>query len=522
MISLRSVGFMGWAIMGWTIVALAVPVEPAGAQSNADFFRGKSINLTIPSDAGGGYDTYVRLLARHYQKHIPGSPNMVPQNVPGGCGLIQANRLFNTEPKDGTAIGLVRASVLYEGVFGNPQAKFDGRKFAWIGNLNADRDTCVFWHTTGINSPKDFYGKDVLVGATGIGAMSFSFPSVYNAVLGTKLKIIMGYKGTPDRILAMERGEIQGACGLTTGTFRATLEKPYKESKLKLVAIAGLSEEPNFPDVPNMINEAKTPEQRQALEFLFAQMEIGRAVPAPPGTPEGRVAILRRGFDATMKDKGFLAEATKLKLDISPIDRTAMPRWSRNSMPRRWQWCSGCAEPCRRPADNSCRAPSQKGRPFGRPFLVLDWFYDTTAIPLLGGAHLARFPGTRPRPNRRRPAGIGHRTAWPAFAALRGCHDQPGHDQPHDRAPAARFAGPGAASRPLWIQRGAQRLPRDPVGERANSAAALDRDRTVGASRRPAQACHLQQPRRPASGGTDRGPQPAQHARHDGGGGQQL
>jgi tripartite-type tricarboxylate transporter receptor subunit TctC len=248
---------------------------------------------------------------------------MVPQNVPGGGGLIQANRLFNTEPKDGLHIGLVRASVLYEGVFGNPQAKFDGRKFAWLGNLNADRDTCVFWHATGINSPKDFYGKEVLIGATGVGAMSYSFPSVYNDVLNTKFKIIMGYKGTPDRVLAMERGEIHGACGLTTGTFRATLEQPYKEGKLKLVAIAGLSKEPNFPDVPNMIDEAKTPEQRQALEFLFAQMEIGRAMAAPPGTPDARVAILRRGFDATMKDQNFLAEAEKLKLDISPIDGAA-------------------------------------------------------------------------------------------------------------------------------------------------------------------------------------------------------
>ena len=300
-------------------VVTALTPHHAAAQSDADFFRGKNINMGIPSDAGGGYDTYVRLLGRHYGRHLPGNPNMVSQNVPGGGGLIQANRLFNTEPKDGTAIGLVRASVLYEGVFGNPQAKFDGRKFAWLGNLNADRDTCIFWHTTGVNSPKDFYGKEVLVGATGVGAMSYSFPTVYNDVLGTKLKIIMGYKGTADRVLAMERNEIQGACGLTTGTFRATLEQPYKEGKLKLAMIAGMSRDPNFPDAPNILDEAKTPEQRQALEFLFAQMEIGRAMAAPPGTPQGRVDILRKGFDETVKDPEFLADAAKLKLDISPI-----------------------------------------------------------------------------------------------------------------------------------------------------------------------------------------------------------
>lgn len=314
----RSLGLVGSAVIAMTALS-----GPALAQSDADFYRGKSITLGIPSDAGGGYDTYVRLYARHLGKHIPGNPNMVPQNIPGGGGLVQANRLFNTEPKDGTAIGLVRASVLYEGVFGNPQAKFDGRKFAWLGNLNADRDTCIFWHASGVKSPKDFYGKELLVGATGVGAMSYSFPSVYNDVLGTKLKIIMGYKGTADRVLAMERGEIQGACGLTTGTFRATLEQPYKEGKLVLAAIAGLSKEPNFPQAANMIDEAKTPEQRQALEFLFAQMEIGRAMAAPPGTPNGRVDILRKGFDATVKDKEFLADAEKLKLDVSPIDAAA-------------------------------------------------------------------------------------------------------------------------------------------------------------------------------------------------------
>ncbi len=306
-------------LWGFALAAVALAAPHAYAQSEADFFRGKSINLGIPSDAGGGYDTYVRLLARHYQKHLPGNPNMVPQNVPGGGGLVQANRLFNTEPKDGLHIGLVRASVLYESVFGMAAAKFDGRQFAWIGNLNADRDTCVFWHTAGVNSPKDFYGKEVLVGATGTGAMSFSFPTVYNDVLGTKFKIIMGYKGTADRVLAMERGELQGACGLTTGTFRATLEQPYKEGKLKLATIAGLSKDPNFPDAPNILDEAKRPEQRQALEFLFAQMEIGRAMAAPPGTPAARVDILRKGFDATVKDRDFLADAEKLKLDISPI-----------------------------------------------------------------------------------------------------------------------------------------------------------------------------------------------------------
>lgn len=307
----------------WVFVLSAWSGLPAAAQPVAEFYRSKSVNLGIPSEAGGGYDNYVRLLARHYHKHVPGRPAMVPQNMPGGGGLVQANRLYNTEPKDGLHVGMVRASVLYEGVFGNPAAKFDGRRYDWIGNLNADRDTCVFWHTAGVNSPADFYGKEILVGATGTGSMSFSFPNIYNEILGTKFKIIMGYKGTSDRVLAMERGEIHGGCGFFIATFRTTFAQQHKDGKLKLAAIAALSPDPNFPEVKNILDEAKTPEQRQAFEFLFAQMEISRAMAAPPGIPQDRLEALRRGFEATVKDGEFLADAAKLQLEISPISGAA-------------------------------------------------------------------------------------------------------------------------------------------------------------------------------------------------------
>ena len=169
---LERAGLCGLALAVWSATA----AMPATAQSDADFFRGKTITMGTPSDPGGGFSTYVRLFARHFHKHVPGTPNVVAQNVPGGGGLVQANRLFNTEPKDEPRSGPSWSASrrCLEGVFGNPAAKFDGRKFAWLGNLNADRDTCIFWHTTGINSPKDFYGKEVLVGATGVGATTRS------------------------------------------------------------------------------------------------------------------------------------------------------------------------------------------------------------------------------------------------------------------------------------------------------------------------------------------------------------
>lgn len=323
MTGIRALCYSAFCALGIAAFLTAGEARPSFAQSGTDF-RGKTISLGVPSSTGGAYDSYVRLLARYYQKTLPGNPNTVSQNVPGGGGLVLANRLYNLDPKDGTHIAMIRASVLYEGVFGNPAAKFDGRKFVWIGNFNSDRDTCIFWHTAGIQNPADFYDKEVVLGASGAGGMSYTFPAVYNSVLGTRFKIIRGYRGVGDRVLAMQRGELQGGCGLTTTAFKVTIGQPYKEGKLKIVALS--APDPNFPDVPNMLDQAKNPEQRQALEFLFAQMEIGRAMAAPPGTPEAIAEILQRGFEAAIADEEFLAEAAALKLDISPMNgaRTAM------------------------------------------------------------------------------------------------------------------------------------------------------------------------------------------------------
>src|SRR5262249_30222963 len=159
----------------------------------------------------------------------------------------------------------------------NPAAKFDGRKYNWIGNLNVDRDGCVMATASGVGSIKDFYTREVVVGATGVGAQSYSFPTAYNRILGTKFKVINGYAGTPARVLAMERGELMGACGITTSTVRSTLDAVYKAGKVRLIAqAAGGAVDPGFPDVPNILDEARTPDQRQMLELLFVALELGR------------------------------------------------------------------------------------------------------------------------------------------------------------------------------------------------------------------------------------------------------
>ena len=301
--------------------SFALPHSTLLAQTDADFYRGKTVIVGVPSDPGGGYDLHGRLFANHLSKYIPGNPNVITQSVTAGAGLVLANNLFTIAPKDGTYIALLRASVLYEDIFGlNTAVRFKGREFNWIGNLNSSQDTCVFWSNSQVSNPSDFYNKQLIVGADGVAGMDYSFPRIYNQILGTKFRIVTGYKGTPDRILAMERGEIEGACGVTTSQLKATLAGLYTGGRLRIVAQAGLVSDPDFPDVPNMLNRAETSEQRRALEFLFAQLKINRSVAAPPGVPADRVLLLRKAFDAVITDAGFLSEAKRQRIDINALD----------------------------------------------------------------------------------------------------------------------------------------------------------------------------------------------------------
>lgn len=290
------------------------------AQAEPDFFRGKDITIGIPSDAGGGYDAAGRLIAQYLPKYIPGNPRIIPQNVPAGGGLVLVNLLYNTAPKDGTQIGIIRGSALYEEIFKNPAVKFESLKFNWLGNFSRTQDGCVFSPRSGIKSPEDLFTREIAIGASGVGAQAYSLPKIYNELLGTKFKIILGYKGSGDRILAMERGELEGACGITTGTLRSSFSSVVRDGKIKIVAQAGLAKDEELPNVPNLLDLAKDPEQRRALEFLFAQLDLGRAVAAPPGTPPERVKILRTAFDQMLKDPGLANDVKRMQLDFDPMN----------------------------------------------------------------------------------------------------------------------------------------------------------------------------------------------------------
>ena len=298
----------------WTVALVGAVAAPAAAQDGG-FFAGKTISLAVPSGPGGGYDTYARTFARYYPKHIPGKPQIVVQNTPGGGGLVAANNLFNLAARDGTALAVLASSSFLVAALGEKLAKFDNLKFTPIGNLSEESDTCSVWHRSPIENTQDLFTKETVVGSEGIGSNSQTFPLAMNDVLGMKFKIIPGYQGTQLRAAAMERGELHGACGIFVSTLNALFERQLKEGTWRVVLQMGLSRNPRFPDVPNALELAKTEEAKATLTTMFAQLALGRPLYGPPNVPSEQAATLQKAFALTMEDSEYMAEAAKLGLD---------------------------------------------------------------------------------------------------------------------------------------------------------------------------------------------------------------
>jgi tripartite-type tricarboxylate transporter receptor subunit TctC len=305
-----------------TVAAAALAVMPATmawAQSPAEFYKGKNVDLMVGYSAGGGYDVYARMLARYIGKHIPGNPTVVVKNMDGAGSLRLANALYNALPKDGTVFGTVARGAAFDPLLGNKAAQFDASKFNWIGSANDEVSVCVAWHTAGITKIEDTFDKELVVGGTGPSADTDQFPRIVNGVLGTKMKIVTGYPGGNDVSLAMERGEVQGRCGWSWSSVISTRKDWYDSKKINVLVQLSLNKHPDLPNVPLILDLAKTPEQKQILTLVFARQALGRPFLAPPGIPQDRVDALRKAFMDTMKDPEFLAEAEKAKLEITPI-----------------------------------------------------------------------------------------------------------------------------------------------------------------------------------------------------------
>ena len=213
--------------------ALCCAATGASAQDIETFYKTHTLTLGSPNSPGGGYDIYLRILARHIARYIPGNPSVIVQNVPAAGGMALANQIYNTVPKDGSYFGMVRGTAIQEEVYKSPQVQFRGRDFAWIGNMNSDHDACIVSAGSGVSAIDDLYKREVIAGASGAGAQSYSFPVVYRELLGMKFKVIAGYPGTPERLLALERGEITGACGISLSLFRSQFSRLAADGKIR-------------------------------------------------------------------------------------------------------------------------------------------------------------------------------------------------------------------------------------------------------------------------------------------------
>jgi tripartite-type tricarboxylate transporter receptor subunit TctC len=315
--SLRGVAFAA--------IAIALPTI-SHAQSVDDFYKGKTVELLIGYSGGGGYDVYARLLARHMARHIPGNPTIVPRNMPGAGSLVLANWLYNVAPKDGTAFGIIGRGTPFDPMLGIEAAKFDPTKYLWLGSMNNEVSVCVSWHTSGVTKYEQLLQQELVVGGTGPSADTDQFPRITNAVLGTKFRIISGYPGGNDISLAMERGEVGGRCGWSWSSVISTRMNWFKEKKVHVLMQLALEKHDDLPDVPLVVDLAKSDEQRTILRVIFARQALGRPFLGPPGVPADRAAALQKAFMDTMKDKSFLAEAEKAQLEITPLSGAAVQK----------------------------------------------------------------------------------------------------------------------------------------------------------------------------------------------------
>ncbi len=307
------------------VAIIAVSTVPARSQSVEEFYKGRSMPLIIGFSAGSGYDIYARLLARFMGKYIPGNPTIVPQNMPGAGSQRAAQYIYSVAPKDGSVFGTMSRSMPVEPLLGD--AKFDGRAFSWIGNIANNNSLCATWHTVGVKTWQDVVTKSFVLGGQGPGSDLDLFGTLLKNVFGAKIKIISGYPGGNDVNLAMERREIDGRCGWSWDSIKSTRPDWLRDKKIDLLLVFALEKSPEIPaEVPLALDKAPSDEMRQILRVHLAAQAFGRPFAAPPGIPPDRKAALRGAFDATMKDKEFISETTKVNLEVSPIPGAEIDR----------------------------------------------------------------------------------------------------------------------------------------------------------------------------------------------------
>ena len=293
--------------------------KDAMAQNGADFYRGKTLTIITSTGAGGPYDMVARLVGKYMTKHLQGQPAIVVQNMPGAGHVLATNYLYNQAAKDGTVIAVVANSIPLHQLIDGKGVRYDARKFNWIGSTGIANLVTVAWHASGVRTIDDVMQKELVTGATGTGSGTFLYPTVMNMVLGTKFKLVMGYKSTAELDIAMERGEVNARSG---GSIVGMMQEPpdwFTSKKVAVLAQVGDRREASLPDTPLMAELARTDEQRILLKLVSSPVALGRPFMTAPGVPGDRVELLRKAFNASMSDPDFLAEAATMQLDLNPL-----------------------------------------------------------------------------------------------------------------------------------------------------------------------------------------------------------
>ncbi len=309
----RGVVFLAGLCAGFAAWLVAAPA----ALAQSDFYKGKVVSIVLGDPPGGAADTYARLFARELPRFLPGAPTIIVRSMPGASSLLSANYVYKTAPRDGTVIGMPQAAAVFTRLFGNPAALFEPNEFQWIGNLDQATGTCSAWKGSGLTSFADLLNTPTLLAATSPSGLASEYPRAFNAIYGTRARVIHGYPGTSDILVAMQNGEAQGSCAFMVSSLRSAFKTYFESGELKPI-IQTARRDPTLAGVPHILDFARDEDERSVMRLVTDRDIMARTLLVAPGVPADRVAALRAAFDAIVKDKEFLDGAARASLPINP------------------------------------------------------------------------------------------------------------------------------------------------------------------------------------------------------------
>ena len=300
------------------LLALLLAASDVGAQPAEQFFARKTITITIGYTAGGSYDLYGRMVARHLGKHVAGQPTVIAQNMPGAGSLKAANYLYEVAPKDGTALGIIVESAALEQALANPGVQYDAARFGYIGRVATSNNIFMQWHTAKVQSLDDAKRMETSLAGTGPGSIAETVPRLLNALVGTKFKLISGYPASSEAMLAMERGEVEGASS-SWAAVKVGKQTWLRESKIRIILQTAPERIAELPEAPSLGEIGDTAEDKQVFALYASGSAVGRSIMAPPGLPAERVKALRGAFQAMVRDPEFIADLQRTNVELDPL-----------------------------------------------------------------------------------------------------------------------------------------------------------------------------------------------------------